>query len=253
MNQGISFGFDVSDFQDTLRKYLAVTQKTLPEALNQKMFFILRGASRLTPKTSREIIERELKVTGYAQKVYVRGKKKGQINERGKLGRVQTSSPLIYKIINARRGRAGKPGLFGSEMRSAAAKLLAKRFRSVGTLKAGWLGAIRKLAPLVGDSSRDAESGASSIIKGRSKAIPAKSEWSPHVEIEYLTNSFSKEHRPYIDARIQQALAIAFNDEKRSMEEYIIKKLQGKIDAIPAKRSISVDEAKAKIMAMLKP
>lgn len=230
MNEAVSMKVDTAAFQSTLRRYLAVTSKALPEALNQKMFFIARGASRGTPKVERGQIERELSVTGYAQKLYTRGPKKGQVNKRGMLGRVQTASPFIYRIINSRLGRVGKKGLHGSAMKAAATKLLAKRFRSIGTLKAGWLGAIRALGRVVGESSQ--VDGASSQVKGRSRATLAREGWSPQVSIEYLTNSFAKGHQAYIDARVQSSLAESFAAEARSMEDYMIKKLQGKIDAV---------------------
>lgn len=229
MNEPVSMKLDTTAFQATLRRYLAVTSKTLQEALNQKMFFIARGASRGTPKVERSTVEKELSVTGYAEKLYMKGPKKGQVNQRGKLGRVQTATPFIYRIINSRLGRVGKKGLYGSAMKAAATKLLAKRFRSLGTLKAGWLGAIRALGRAVGESSQ--VEGTAANVKGRSKATLAREGWSPQVSIEYLTNSFAPGHRAYIDARVQSALAAAFQDEAKSMEDYMIKKLQKSIDA----------------------
>jgi hypothetical protein len=258
----MSVQFHMDGDQKTFRQYLAVTSRALPEAINYTLLYIAVGASRLTPKTSREVIEQELGVSGYA---VVRNKSKnvyannGRISTRkGKNGKlvgvkegsismrqtrkqyarnaITATGALIHRIINARRGRAGEKGLYGMEMRRAVANLLTKRFRSVGTLRAGWTGAIRRLASAIGQAAPRNE-GASSTVKGKSTAKPAREGWSPQASLEYNTNSFAKGHRPYIDARISAALETAWKAEMANKAQYIINHLQKKIDAVPVNRS----------------
>lgn len=223
-------GVDLRSFQDTLRKYIAVTSKTIPDALNTKMLYIAQGALKNTPKASRSDIESSLSITGYAQQVYKRGPKKGQMNQRGKLSRVITSSPIIYKIINARRSRNGQKGLYGAEMKIAVKRFLAKRFRSIGTLKAGWVSAIKRLSGTVGGFGQF--TGSLPPVKGRSQVRLAKQGISPSVELEYAVNSFDASHRQYLDPRVVQALSDSFRKEEKSTNDYLIGKLQSAIDNV---------------------
>src|SRR5690349_9441988 len=96
-------GVDMTEFQQALRGYLCKTEKALPEALNTKMFYIARGAHRGTPIADRGKIEQELSVTGYK---ISKSKKTGKFRR----GRATVAGgSIIYRIINARVGRAGKP------------------------------------------------------------------------------------------------------------------------------------------------
>jgi hypothetical protein len=221
---------NMAEFQQTLNKYLAHTSRDLPTALNTKMFFIARGASRLTPKQDRSKIEQELGVIGYAVKVGKRGK---PLTRKGKPRWEKIYSrdtKISHLIINARRGRAGEKGLYGHDMTRAVAEMIRKRGRSVGTLKAGWQGAIKTFGAAVGESG-DAETLASHI-KGRTRTSVAKPGFSPICSLEYLTNSYIPypSHAGYIDNRTQKALGRSYADEMRSMDAYIIKKLQERVN-----------------------
>lgn len=209
------------EFQKLLRDHLAHTSRRLAVALNSRALNIVATASANTPRTERSQIEAELNVTGYAEKRYVKGPKAGQVNQRGKTARAIISSPIIFKIINARRGRAGEKGLYCSAMRQAVTHLLTKRFRGIGTLKAGWTGALRSLGRVLGLSFQNPD--ASSRVKGKSVATPAQEGFSPSVHIEYVTNSFDKDHRAYIDDRVQAALASGFEKETEELKKHLAK------------------------------
>lgn len=233
---------NMPEFQAVLRPYMAHTERDLPEALNTKGYFIARGAARETPKGDRDKIESELGVVGYSLEYTKRssplttdfiGPIRAQMKVISKKKRVANAliggGAIIYRIINARRGRAKKKGLQGAEMRAAAEHLLRDRFRAVGTLRAGWWGAIRTLAGAIG-ATNYVEVGMNRV-KGPGTATPAKPGWDPSVTIEYNVNSFSQPgHSQYIDARVSDALTNAFDAEMRSMAEYIIKKLQKRAD-----------------------
>jgi hypothetical protein len=221
---------NMGDFQRTLNQYLAISSRELPKALNSKMFFIARGASRLSPKANRADIERQLGVTGYKVKIGKKGKPLMR-NGKPRWDRQFTSDSTVANlVINARLGRAGKPGLYGWRMKQAVSEMVNKRVRSIGTIKAGWLNAIRKFGAAVGEASFKELS--AWRLRGGSRARVAKSGFTPVAELEYLVNSFTAEHQQYIDGRTKAALAQAYSDEMRSMEKYIIEKMQKQADKL---------------------
>lgn len=233
------------EFQALLREHLAKTSRTLPVALNSRMFNIVAKASKNTPKTERSTIEQELGVVGYALKFTKKGKySRAQSSKRRADAAVTNGTSIIHLIINARRGRAGRPGLYGSAMKEAITKFLQRRFRSVGTLKAGWTGALRMLGKSLGLSFRN--EGASASVKGKSTVAVARQGFTPSVRLEYVTNSFDKQHRPYIDDRLLQAVDAAFRSETQEIKNHLR-------DAIDPQKQTSMAEMTTKLKGMLKP
>lgn len=221
----------IPEFSKVLRLYMKHTEKDFAEVLNTKAFFISRGASRNTERADRTKIEKELGVTGYKVRIGKRGKplmRDGNVRWQ----RVYSShtAPLAALIINSRLGRVGKRGLYGAAMRKTVEKLINKRRRSIGTLKAGWLGAIRLFGRAIGEKSDVA--GASAAVKGRGGGRIAKPGRKTDVAIYYDVNSFGIEHRPYIDSRLAKALEQAFTHEVRSMWDYIKKKMNGRVESM---------------------
>lgn len=220
---------NMNEFQAVLNRYLGVCSRELPKALNAKMFYIARGAARLSPKASRPEVEKELGVVGYKVKV---GKSGKPLTRKGKLRWntvVSSTATLAAKIVNARRGKAGKPGLHGSEMATAVSRLIARRIAAIGTIRRGWRNAIKAFGFASGEASVVAEPGR---VKGATKFKIAKDGFTPSAELEYLVNSYDRNHNQYIDARTRAALRQAYADEMRSMQEYIIKKLQKQADRL---------------------
>lgn len=218
---------NMAEFQQTLNRALSLSSRTLPNGLNSKMFYISRGASRLSPKADPVAIERSLGAVGYRVKVGKRGKpmtRNGKIRWERLYTTELTVAPLI---INARLGRAGKKGLYGPDMVRAIAKMVSKRRSSVGTIKAGWWNAIRAFGEAVGESSYKEVS--TYKLQGRSKFQIAKNGFTPQASLEYLVNSYTPDHRGYIDKRTEAALARAYADEMRSMEQYILRKMQKEV------------------------
>jgi hypothetical protein len=251
MSDAVKFDLNTEEFQKTLNQYLAFTSRDLPSALNTKMFYIARGASRLTPKANRSSVEQELGVVGYAVKIGKRGKplmRDGRFKWDKLYSRKVTVANLI---INSRKGKAGKKGLYGQEMLAAVVDMIRKRTRSIGTLKAGWLGAIRTFGSAIGQSG-DIEQ-LSSHIKGRTKAKIATPGFSPSCSLEYLTNSYTThpEHMGYIDKRVEAALNQAYKDEMASMEKYIIEKMQGRANKM-AGRKMGPEAAMAEIQRAMR-
>ena len=131
---------------------------------------------------------------------------------------------LAALIVNARRGRSGGKGLYGSEMKAAIKKMIGKRGSAVGTEKAGWWKAIRAFGAAVKESSfREVNV---YRLKGNPSIKIAKPGWSPSAQIGYAVNAFDTHHNNYIDPRVVAATSKAFSDEMRSMESHMRKKLQ---------------------------
>jgi hypothetical protein len=151
---------------------------------------------------------------------------------------------LIYRIVNARRGRAGEKGMWGNEMRRAAASVMSKRFRTVGTLKGGWSGILSKIGRALGLPTKN--DGATSV-KGGGLTKMAKAGLNPEVSMEYRVTSFQKGHQPYIDPKVRAALEFAFQKEIRSMKAYLLKKLQPR----EARAGMSKQESMADIRKSL--
>lgn len=224
---------NIDGFSSTLAEYMKLTKKDHAEIMNTKGFFISRAASRNTVRADPAKMEKELGVAGYKVKLRQVGPDKGMPHFSKKTGKLKwirqygAGAPLAALIVNARKGRAGKPGLFGTKMKRAVEKVIGKRRRSMGTLKAGWLGAIRGLGSAIGQSSR--VEGASSVIKGRGKAIAARPGQSVKAEIFYDVNSFDQRHVQYIDKLVADALEEAFRHELASMQRYIFDKMNRRI------------------------
>jgi hypothetical protein len=143
---------------------------------------------------------------------------------------------LIYKIINARRRFAKKPGLRGADMLAAARKMLAARLRSVGTLKAGWWGALNILNRAVGKDLAFKKEHSMSRIKAPSTARVAQDGFNPSVAVEYNLQAKDEKYNRGIEKRVVETFYSAWGAETRSMKEYIEKKLAG--DLKKADRSV---------------
>lgn len=217
---------DQTQFDAALRHYLAVTPHDLEFIINKKALFVARGAFERTPKASRSTIEAALGVVGYNLNVG----KRGQILKRSR-GSAMLGGSLVYRIINARRRRAGQRGLSGQAMAAAAKKFIGKRISAIGSLKAGWVGPIKAFAARVKEMvvlERTPR------VKQRGRAKVAQPGWNPQAEIEYgLTSRWPGDS--YIDPRTIAALQASFNHEAESMLNYVAMKLGERAKTVNAK------------------
>jgi hypothetical protein len=182
----VSTKVQTSHFQRTFRDYLAVTSRTLVDAVNNKLFMIARKASWFTHKANARHIARDLgKITYLRQKNY----QKIYRHRLTKSTRPQTQgAPLAALIVNKRRGgdRAkgfgiggairGKAGLYGAAMRHAIQVMIGARNASIAYIKSGWLPAIQafaKVATIKAPFARD-DQAARQIGKPKGWAETAK-------------------------------------------------------------------------------
>ncbi len=222
----MSASLDMTQFQAALNSYLPKVKESLAETLNKKLFYIARGASRLTPVSQR--VEHDLGIIAYTS---TRSRKTGKTKKGKAVFNISTGSRFAA-IINARRAKAGLPGVPKSEIGEKVRKLIAARLRSKGTEKAGWLGAIRKLGRAVGESSFSPDRVS---VTHKSIATIAQESWNPSADLTYQVISTDTNWRQYIDAKTEAALQTAFNDEARSMLDFLAKRMQKDADKINAK------------------
>lgn len=135
---------DASSMDRAMTRLIPYTEKTGPEIVNQRMMNIGGRAANKTPMADRVKIISELGEVGRKLRVT----KKGRL-VRGK--RVYAKSarkdaPLAALIINARRRKAGKPGLYGKQMTSAVKRMVGGKTRSVGFGRSGYIPGIKRLA-----------------------------------------------------------------------------------------------------------
>lgn len=204
MADGIKLRFDHREFDRTLRKYAMISKRTIPEIINTKAFFICRRAVVETAKASGQNIRKFIR---------------------------SDSGEHIGKIINARRGAKGLPGLYGAKMAEAVATVLAARLRSVAYVKSGWLPAIKNLAPLVPKKTGAPRQDRAARQVGQEKgsAIPARPGWSVKATIVNAigaTGDRAKEHSEAIKKYGEPALKKAFDFETNSMKEYMESKFK---------------------------
>lgn len=225
--------WDQSTFNESLKRYMAFTSKTIAEVANAKAYFIARKAIWFTPKADATRIK-----TGLGQFVSV-----NRINAKGKTIKTRQmvlvrsrregteNVPLAALIINARRRDAGQPGLQGRKMAQAISKMLGGRLRSVAFLKSGWLPAVKKLASFVQSKAGAAPMDISAKQFGRAKgdAQPAR----PGSVVKAVIANLATTRRDQKQALIKygtRGLQRAFDDEAKSMNEYVERKMKPDAD-----------------------
>lgn len=225
MESAVTFRIDMREFNQALKEYLEHTKRAEAYVLNKKALFVARGALRRTPSTQKGAITSSLgqiirKRNGSEMILPTLGKV--HPNRVGK----ETEAPLAALIINARRARDGRAGLYGAKMTAAIEALIAARNRSRAFLKSGWIPAIRKLQPLVKESYGLSGAAGRAVQIGAPKgnAIPARPGEQCKAIIE---NAASGDHETN-DALIKYggpALQAAFDAEVASMERFLADEL----------------------------
>lgn len=193
------------EFDDTFRKYMAVSQRDIAVALNTKAFYIARRATVETAKAN----------AGDIRKVW--GVRAGRSNS--------TRAAFAGKIINQIRGARGEKGLYGEEMAEAVAQMLVYRLRTVGFIKSGWIPAIKRLEPLAekkGAPRQDRRAAQLGTAKGW--AVPAR----PGIRCIAIIANTASTKRDIKQALLKfgtPGLQRAFDHEVASMKTYIERKM----------------------------
>lgn len=203
--------WDQAVFDETLRKYVVAARKDFVTVLNSKGFFIARKALWFTEKADSK------KITEFRK----------MRNPAGGL--------IVGMLVNKRRAKKGERGLYGKPMNEAIAIIIAAKRRSVAFMKSGWIPSIQALDPKAEDKQLAAPrvSGAKQVGAPKGSASTA-TEF--HQVCQIINTAQAKRDKSNaLDTIGKKALVQAFQDETRSMNEYIEKKLKKATAAANAK------------------
>ncbi len=220
---GIPLKLDTAEFDATLAEYLKVSSRGYATAINTKLYYIALRAIAFTPRADKLKIGKSLSPLIY--EFGEAGQRSLRMVTRYDYFGRSAAVPVAALLINAERGKKGKPGYYGAKMRRAIKNFIARRQRSVSFLKAGWIPAVKTLAPLA-DKKQAPEMGEKPTTaghpKGRAVAASAGSEMAG-----LIANSVghSGPHGAKRWAALkrygQPALQRAINEESASMVEYM--------------------------------
>lgn len=222
----IPLKIDTTEFNATFAEYLRVSKMEFAKAVNTKAFFIALKAMPETPKADKLKIGRSL-----SKLIFTFGNKGRKslatVQRFGRYGQKQ-EAPVAALIINARRKKRGKPGLYGAKMKKAISTIISARQRSVAYLRSGWLPAVRRLGPLADKSGapRPGDTGRQ-FGQDKGRAIPAVPGALAVCEIANsigLIGPQAAEQRRAIDKHARPALQRAVDAESASMVTYLNRK-----------------------------
>lgn len=202
----VQFKIDDREFKRTLAKYATVSKRSIPEIVNTKAFFVARRA----------VVETEKADSAKVRRFFNKG-----------------TQEIVGKIINARRGKAGKKGLYGDAMVEAQMMMKATRLRSIAFIKSGWLPAIKTLEKLVkykrgaAKSEEGKATGRATIVGNpKGKAKPAVGGgWTAKAIITNLADARHDTRKALLE-KGGAALQKAIQFETDSMKEYILNKMR---------------------------
>jgi hypothetical protein len=124
---------DLRGLNKALEAAIAVSSRSASEVINSAARDIIFKSAQRTKKADKHKIEAELTRAIYT----VTKGKSGRVLKKPK--RLYQGSELVYRIVNAKRKKAGQHGIAGQEMSQAAQKEIKRRINAVGYIAyAGW-------------------------------------------------------------------------------------------------------------------
>ena len=248
---------DTSRFDAAWKEYLPKTRRSLADAVNSRTFFLMLRLYILLPPKSPQAARNKI-LDYFNRPIGARriDKKTGKF-----LGRSRELR-LVHLIAQAKNAKAGKPGLYGQDMRDAAGKLRRRAAGSVGYLKSAVTKAIKKLSPSFQQfgGTRRAKKGSAevrivagnqalinlanqyglpqenvSMHRGSSAyAYNAKAGFSPSSHVR-LNIGLADNQIGNVEAIYAKAMQQAYNDEAREIEMHIAAKLAEAFDGSESK------------------
>ena len=129
----VSAEIDVSGLVKALQAAIKVSSRSAAEVINSAARDIIFTSAQETKKADKHRIETELTRAVYT---VTTGKGGRQLK---KARRMYQASELVYRIVNAKRRKAGEHGLAGPAMGQAAQKEIKRRMNASGYIAyAGW-------------------------------------------------------------------------------------------------------------------
>lgn len=245
---------EAEKFNAVMKRWLVTTSRELSVAVNARMAFLLMRMFVLIPPHRVQQKRDEIR-TYFHQPIGDRRKDKKTGKAVGRARQLRR----VHLIAQARNAKAGKPGLYGEDMAKAAASLRRKSIGSVGYLKSGLIGAIRKFQghfTQFGGSTKKSKGkqisgnaafmrlvdqyggmqGTGNVAKHRGAKFEvrlskpglsgSKTEAWMQVSIGIADDQVQK-----VDAIYATAATRAFRDEREEMERHLAEKLADAADA----------------------
>lgn len=223
-NQSLTVHLDAREFTQTLREYAKISSRTPANICNKKAYFVARRAIWYTPKADFQSVANELgQVLTTTKKGKLRSKWGSFVNSA-----ISAAAPALALIINARRGKAGKPGLQGAQMMEAFRKVFGARARSIGFIKSGWIAARTMFSRYGASGSRNLPPNEGTGIggvkqvgeaKGGGKAATAGL-WNVHAQL-WNTASTTRDHKGALVMYGLPALEKAVEEENADTRRFI--------------------------------
>jgi hypothetical protein len=237
--------WDQSAFDAAMQQYIAVSKRTIAEIVNTKAYYIARKANWFTSKADANAIK-----SGLAYVVMTsRTTKKGKIVKMQKIGKLKpgrSGAPLAALIIQKREAAAGRKSPFFGKTRSAGKaamrrmvmQMIAARARSAAFLKAGWLPAIWKLEPFADRGQKPPiDRDAKQVGQPKGSAEPAREGFNPVAQIMNSATTL-RDNKRALEKYGAGPLQRAFDDEARSMMEYVEMKMRKDADQFNRANSV---------------
>lgn len=215
---------DMREFNAALSEYVKWSKRSLPDIINRKAAAVAYAAYKNTPRADPSVIQQELSLRVAGQRT---NKKTGKTRNVYALDDRRAVAGIMY----ARDKAVGKTPRSYAEYKASALKYAANRVTAVGTLAAGWIGAVRKLIKAANTQIGGMQW---KKHKGFGNAVPAVNGWSPVATFSYNL----LERKPggaQIDPRCVDALQAAFNEEAKSTMEEVARRMQEQANRINAR------------------
>jgi len=248
---------DTSRFDAAWREYLPKTRRSLADAINSRTFFLMLRLYILLPPKSPQAARNKIldyfnRPVGAARFDKKTGKKVGRSRQ----------LRLVHLIAQAKNAKAGNEGLYGEDMRKAAAKLRRRAAGSVGYLKSAVVKAIRKLSPSFQQfgGTRRAKKGSAQvrIVSGNQALINLANQYGlrqENVSVHRGSSAYAYNANPgffpsshvrinigladsqisKVDAIYSQAMQQAYDDEAKELVAHIASKLEEAGDVLEQK------------------
>jgi len=126
-------------FNEVMKRWLATTSREMSVAVNARMAFLLMRMFVLIPP--HRVQQKRDEIRTYMQQTI--GDRRMDKKTGKAVGRARQLR-RVHLIAQARNRKAGGIGLYGEKMKTASASLRRKAVGSVGYLKSGLIGAIKK-------------------------------------------------------------------------------------------------------------
>jgi hypothetical protein len=187
------------------------TKRTLEEGVNTHAYYIARAAVNLTEATTKEKIREALT----------------------KSSDTKAGVSVAAVLVNFNRGKKGLKGYSGPKMAVAEEKFIKKQENTRNYLRAGWIPAVKRLAPYSKSKSGAMARPAGGVLLRKSGtkggATPAFGTWFPKATIWNAINGAKNKPNPNLKAKINQGAEDAIRHETEHINERIAKKIEERI------------------------